>query len=93
MFDDLDSLEDEISSFFDLFGIGYLPRTGNEFPKKRSEHQRPAYPGLTFMNYFVFSLGIINMFASMKYFYDGNWKLALITICYGLANFVFSTLK
>jgi len=33
------------------------------------------------------------MFGATAYFYDGRWKLGLITICYGLANFVFSTLK
>jgi len=36
--DDLDSPEDDISSLFDLFGIGYLPKNAQCVRKERREH-------------------------------------------------------
>ena len=38
MFDDLDDLEDDISSLFDLFGIGYLPKNAQCVREERKEH-------------------------------------------------------
>ena len=38
MFDDLDTIEDDISSLFDLFGIGYLPKNAQCVREERKEH-------------------------------------------------------